>query len=314
MARYLVTGGAGFIGSHLCDALKKRGDQLVVLDDLSSGKRSNLPVDTPIIKGSILEAGMLNKACRKIDGIFHLAAIASVQKCNEDWAATHAVNCFGTVQVFEQAAQLGIPVVYASSAAVYGQSGTLPLSEDAPLNPTSAYGLDKLTNERQAAVAGHVHGLKSFGLRFFNVYGPRQDPHSPYSGVISIFNEKMQRGEPLTLFGDGTQSRDFIYVADIVAMLLCAMRQASVSAPVFNACTGISETLNGLIRIFADLYGRDPEIIHEAARAGDIRRSVGDPGGFSNRANIRALVSLEEGLGRFIEHMTNPSQSLRRAS
>ncbi|HYZ25110.1 MAG TPA: NAD-dependent epimerase/dehydratase family protein, partial [Rhodopila sp.] len=185
MSTYLVTGGAGFIGSHLCDALGARGDVVRVLDDLSTGKRENLRPEVELIVGDIADPLTAADAVAGIDGCFHLAAIASVEKGVTDWLGTHHANLTGTISIFDAIRRTGrgIPVVYASSAAVYGDAATVPIAETEPCRPLSAYGADKYGSELHARVASHVHGIPTVGLRFFNVYGPRQDPASPYSGV-----------------------------------------------------------------------------------------------------------------------------------
>ncbi|MGH7152360.1 MAG: NAD-dependent epimerase/dehydratase family protein, partial [Acetobacteraceae bacterium] len=186
MATWLVTGGAGFIGSHLCDALLRRGDAVRVLDDLSTGKRENLPAGAELMIGDIADPAAVERALAGVDGCFHLAAIASVARGIDDWLGTHCTNLTGTITVFDAVRRHPVPVIYASSAAVYGDCPAQPLTERAPTAPLSAYGADKLGCELHARVARQVHGITTVGLRFFNVYGPRQDPDSPYSGVISI--------------------------------------------------------------------------------------------------------------------------------
>ncbi len=201
MPAYLVTGGAGFIGSHLCDALVARGDRVRVLDDLSTGHRENLPDGVEFIQGDIAVPATAQAAMVGMDGCFHLAAIASVERGVTDWTGTHRVNLSGTITLFDaiRRSDTRIPVVYASSAAVYGDAQTVPIAEDSHKNPLSAYGADKLGCELHAKVASHVHGIPTCGFRFFNVYGPRQDPRSPYTGVISIFCERIGRGVPIVI-------------------------------------------------------------------------------------------------------------------
>lgn len=296
MPHYLVTGGAGFIGSHLVDALVARGDTVTVLDDLSSGKAVNVAQRATLIEGDIRDEGTISRAIDGAAGCFHLAAIASVPQCNNAWHESHSVNAGGTIRVFEAAMRLGIPVAYASSAAVYGEPARVPVSEADPPRPLTAYGADKLSNELHARSGGLVHGLRSTGLRFFNVYGPRQDPSSPYSGVISIFANRLLRGEPITIFGDGGQSRDFIYVGDVVRHLLQAIEIAAADAPVFNVCTGAASSINALAETLATALSVSPDIAHGAGRAGDIRHSVGDPSKARQALGLAAQVSLSDGL------------------
>ncbi|KAJ6644827.1 putative DNA helicase II like [Pseudolycoriella hygida] len=218
MAKYLVTGGAGFVGTHLVKLLEKEGHLAVVLDDLSTGKLSTLPTkNTRFFQGSILDNDILEELFQEIDGCFHLAAIASVQKSINDWLYSHQVNLSGTIKVFLQASKRNVPVVYASSAAVYGKADKLPLTENFPPNPLSPYAVDKYACELQAKIFGNINSLKSCGLRFFNVYGPQQLKDSDYSGVISILKQQLEEGKELSIFGDGMQTRDFVHVADVVS-------------------------------------------------------------------------------------------------
>jgi len=209
MASYLVTGGCGFIGSHLATALLATGHRVRVLDDLSSGRQALAPPGAELHIGSITDPAAVAKAIEGVDGCFHLAAIASVIRSIEDWSGTHHVNLGGAIRVFEALAAAGIPVVYASSAAAYGEPAALPVDEDSRPWPLTAYGADKLGCEIQARVGGQIRGLKSFGLRLFNVFGPNQDPSSPYSGVTAIFADRVRAGRPLVIYGDGEQTRDF---------------------------------------------------------------------------------------------------------
>jgi UDP-glucose 4-epimerase len=298
MSTWLVTGGAGFIGSHLCDALVGRGDAVRVLDDLSTGHRANLPKSVELILGDVADPDAVGEAVRGVDGCFHLAAIASVERGLRDWPGTHRVNLGGTIALFDALRAEGrhTPVVYASSAAVYGDCPTTPITEHAPCRPLSAYGADKLGCELHARVASHVHGIATVGLRFFNVYGPRQDAGSPYSGVISIFSQRIARGAPIDVFGDGLQTRDFIHVADVVAGLLAAMSVRPPDAPVFNLCTGRSTSVIELAHAIAALAGTRPDLRHRAPRAGEIRQSVGDPASASRALGIGEARSLRKGL------------------
>jgi UDP-glucose 4-epimerase len=299
--KILVTGGCGFIGSHIVEALLAAGHAPVILDDLSTGKRSNVPADISVIEGSIEDADAVSRAIQGCGGVIHLAAIASVQKCNETWAASHAVNVTGTVKVLEAARDAGrIPVVYASSAAIYGDNTNTPLAEREAAAPLTAYGVDKYGSELHAGVAGRIHGVPSFGLRFFNVFGPRQDPSSPYSGVISIFASRFAKGQGVTIHGDGGQVRDFVYVGDVVAHILAALTAADVSAPVANVCTGKPTTVLGLAEALKTMTGGSGEIAFGPARAGDIRVSIGDPDLAIRRLQTRAQVNLEEGLRRLL--------------
>lgn len=300
MADYLITGGCGFVGSHLAEALLAGGDGVVVLDNLSTGKRENLPPGARLVVGDVSDPEAVADAIRGCAGVFHLAGVASVAWCNEHWRAGHLTNQTGTVTLFEAAARAGrIPVVYTSSAAVYGDAGEGRVDEERSTRPLTAYGADKLGSELHGRIAWSVHGVPSVGLRPFNIYGPRQDPSSAYSGVISIFNDRLSRGLPVTVFGDGLQTRDFVFVADVVRFLLAAMARApALAGQVFNICTGRATTLLELIETLARMDGRAPEIRHEAPRLGDIRHSLGDPTRAEAALGIRAEVRLDEGLRR----------------
>jgi UDP-glucose 4-epimerase len=298
MSTYLVTGGAGFIGSHLCEALVARGDSVRVLDDLSTGKRANLPEGVPLIVGDVADAAVVESALAGADGCFHLAAIASVERGVTDWLGTHRANLTGTITVFDAVRRAGtkLPVVYASSAAVYGDCETIPITEDAACRPLSAYGADKYACELHARVASHVHGIPTAGLRFFNVYGPRQDPKSPYSGVISIFSERISRGMPISIFGDGEQTRDFIYVADVVAALLASMALRPADSLAFNVCTGVATSVADLAWVIAEIAGTGLDVDRQPPRGGDIRHSLGDPGRARAALGLQSPTDLRSGL------------------
>jgi UDP-glucose 4-epimerase len=315
MATYLVTGGCGFIGSHLADALVARGDDVRILDDLSSGRRENPPPSAALSVGDVADADLVGRALDGVAGCFHLAAIASVERGNRDWLGCHRANLTGAITVFDRARPTrggpAVPVVYASSAAVYGDNQATPLAEDAPARPLSAYGADKLGCELHARVATHVHGVPALGLRFFNVYGPRQDPGSPYSGVISIFCDRLSAGQGVTIFGDGEQTRDFVYVDDVVAALLGAMALASAPPPqapaVLNVCTGRPTSINVLAQSVAALGAPGSAITRVAARAGEVRHSVGDPTRLRRHLGTSASTPLAEGLRRTLAWLRRPA-------
>ncbi|WP_428533906.1 NAD-dependent epimerase/dehydratase family protein [Rhodopila sp.] len=298
MSTYLVTGGAGFIGSHLCDALIASGDTVRVLDDLSTGLRSNLPPAATLIQGDVADPAAVAAAIAGVDGCFHLAAIASVEKGVTDWLGTHHANLTGTITLFDAIRRQDrpIPVVYASSAAVYGDAAHVPIAETDPCRPLSAYGADKYGCELHARVASHVHRIPTVGLRFFNVYGPRQDPKSPYSGVISIFCQRIAAAGSLKIFGDGQQTRDFIYVADVVRALLAAMALRPADAPVFNVCTGTATSVEALARLIADLTGHSLDVETAPPRAAEIRHSVGAPNLANSILGLPQRVKLRTGL------------------
>ncbi|HEY1413323.1 MAG TPA: NAD-dependent epimerase/dehydratase family protein, partial [Rhodopila sp.] len=276
-----------------------------VLDDLSSGHRSNLPAGATLIESDVADPGVVARAIDGVDGCFHLAAIASVEKGITDWLGTHRTNLTGTVTVFDAIRRQGsrIPVVYASSAAVYGDAARIPIAETEPCVPLSAYGADKYACELHARVASHVHGIPTVGLRFFNVYGTRQDPKSPYSGVISIFCERIAAGLPITVFGDGQQTRDFVYVADVIRALVAGMALRPMDAPVFNVCSGVSTSVEALARLIAERAGKTLHAQTCPPRAGEIRHSLGVPSLANRVLGIEGREALGNGLGKVLTWM-----------
>lgn len=299
MTHYLVTGGCGFIGSHLVDSLIEAGHRVRVLDDLSTGRRANVPAACEVMVGDVADHATVERAMAGVDRCFHLAAIASVELCNRDWVGTHRVNLGGTINVFDAARRHGgtpVPVVYASSAAVFGTPQETPLTETSPTRPISAYGADKLGCELHGHVAGLIHGVPTVGLRFFNIYGPRQDGSSPYSGVISNFLMRARDGRPVTINGTGTQMRDFVHVSDAVRFLNAAMAHALPEATVFNVCSGRPISIRALAETIVELAGRAVEITHGPARSGDIEVSIGDPTRAAERLGLRAEIDLPQGL------------------
>ncbi len=305
---YLVTGGLGFIGSHLCERLFADGHQVTILDDLSTGKRENLSAPATIIEGDITTPDIFNALVAKVDGCFHLAAIASVQRSEEDWLRTHQVNLGGTVALFDaiQRSTKKIPVVFASSAAVYGESTDSPVREMSEARPCSAYGTDKLSCEFQASIASTIHAIPTIGLRFFNVYGERQDPNSSYSGVISIFAERMKHAKPVTIFGDGKQTRDFIYVSDVVQALISSMQKLETKTilhGIYNIGTGTQISVEQLAAHIAAITKSTSIITRAPARSGDLRYSQSDITLSRNALNFSPRVTLEDGLLRTLDSL-----------
>lgn len=292
----LVTGGAGFIGSHLVDHLIYNGDNVTILDNLSSGKISNVSKASNFILGDINNTELLKEIFNKIDFCYHLAAIPSIKESIENWVESHTVNLVGTINIFLAAKERKIPVVYASSAAVYGDTKILPLSESSKVNAISPYGLDKYCCEQQAKAFFHIYGLKTIGLRFFNVYGSRQNTNSSYSGVISLFIEKIKHNEILNVYGDGKQERDFIYINDIVKALLLAKSSVLDKDNIYNVCTGTAYSINFLINTLAEIFEQKLHINYLAPRLGDIHKSVGDIKKAKKELKFKASYSLKEGL------------------
>ncbi|MCC8397897.1 MAG: NAD-dependent epimerase/dehydratase family protein [Rickettsia endosymbiont of Labidopullus appendiculatus] len=296
MSRYLVTGGAGFIGSHLVNLLLKEGHQLVILDDLSTGNFNNsVYKNVEFIQGSILDQDIIKKLFRNIDGCFHLAAVANVQQSINNWHYSHQVNLTGAINIFLQASKQDIPVVYASSAAVYGAVSDLPLKENGKVSLLSPYAVDKYACELQAKVFGELKSLKSCGLRLFNVYGKGQIRGSDYSGVISIFKQRVTEGKELVVFGDGNQSRDFIHVSDVTNMCVRALSIAASSAPIINVCTGRAYSINELIQLIDKIAGVKG-IKYLPSQVGSVNSSVGSPELAQHILNYRATCELETGL------------------
>lgn len=281
--RVLVTGGAGFIGSHMLAALLARGASVSVLDDFSTGKRANLPADgdLTVTEGDVADPAAVEAALSGCDAFVHLAAVASVERSVREPLVTHRTNLQGSIQLFDEAARQGVRRgLYASSAAVYGDSAALPLAESEPPRPLTPYAADKLAGEHYLAYYHRGGRLNATAFRFFNVFGPRQDPSSPYSGVISIFLDRARRGAPLTVFGDGLQTRDFVYVGDVVNALMAALavRAAPREMPVYNVARGERVSLLDLLDAIGRLDGiAGPlTVSHAAAREGDIRHSLAD--------------------------------------
>lgn len=303
MGIFAITGGAGFIGSHLADALLGAGYGVRIIDDFSTGRIENVDPRCEIIRGDVCDQALVRRALSGVSGCYHLAAIASVVRGNEDWGGTHRVNLGGLITILDVSRQLGgLPVVYASSAATYGKVEEVATEQTRPV-PLTAYGADKLACELHARAGALVHGIPSLGFRFFNVYGPRQDPLSPYSGVISIFAQSIATRRPIEIHGSGEQTRDFIYVGDIVEFLMAGMTALQDGRPaeewaglVLNACTGRETSITHLVQTIGDLLSCAPVARHGPARAGDIARSVGSPALAEAVLNVSAQTTLREGL------------------
>ncbi len=303
--RYVVTGGCGFIGSHLSKQLIDNGHNVVIVDDLSTGRKENAPSDATLIIGDVSKPAIVQDAIKDADGIFHLAAVASVERCTNEWSDAHRTNVTATVTIFDAAAKHSpsLPVIYASSAAVYGDNTNLPLSETASTQPLTSYGLDKLSCEHYARIGNVYHDLQAIGLRFFNVYGPGQNPTSPYSGVITKFMQAAHNGQAMTIFGDGEQTRDFIFIDDIVALLIAAMNHPQKNAQTINGCTGQAISINQLAESIAQLH--PTEIKHTDAVTGDIRHSLGDASRAERLLGFRAQTAFADGLQKTMAHFSS---------
>ena len=304
-APILITGGAGFIGSHLSDALLAKGYAVRVLDDLSTGRRSNLQLGNPrlqLIEGDVADAAVVAQAVAGCQAVVHLAAVASVQASVEDPVKTHQSNFIGTLNVCEAMRLAGIKrVLFASSAAVYGNNGEgQAIDEDTPKAPLTPYAVDKLASEQYLDFYRRQHGLEPVVFRFFNIFGPRQDPSSPYSGVISIFSERALNGMPINLFGDGEQTRDFMYVADLVGVLVQALEQAQVEEGAVNVGLNQATSLNQLLDALREVVGPLPEVSYGPARSGDIRHSRANNARLLARFDLPEPTPLAEGLAHLL--------------
>lgn len=298
--RYLVTGGAGFIGSHLCRALVSRGDACVILDSLDSGSLTNIQDILKENKVEFIQDSIENEArvislCNGLDGIFHLAALVSVQRSIDDPRLNHRINVDGMFNILE-AARIGkvFKVVLASSAALYGNAYSPPHKESFPVEPLSPYAVGKYSSEVYSDVYSRLYGVDTVCLRFFNVYGPNQDPSSPYSGVISKFLDAAVHGNRCIIFGDGEQTRDFVYVLDVVQALLLSM-DTDVHG-VFNIGTGVSSSINQLARLIIGIAGKESDIMYQQAREGEVRHSCADISKAREYIGFDPRYSLEDGL------------------
>lgn len=298
--RYLVTGGAGFIGSNTVDELARRGHEVRVLDNLSTGKEANLAsagTKIKLIVDSIENLGALREASRGVDFVIHLAAQTSVPRSIKDPIETNRLNVEGTLNVLVAAREAKVKrVVFASSCAVYGKTVSLPIRESTSLAPISPYGLSKQFGEGYGRVFQELYGLEFVALRYFNVFGPRQDPSSPYSGVLSIFNAALMSGTQPTVYGDGEQSRDFVYVQNVVEANLQAAEAKGASGLAINIGTGSRSTLNQTLSLLGKISGRPATAKYAAAREGDIRDSQADVRLAQEALGYRPRVGFEEGL------------------
>jgi nucleoside-diphosphate-sugar epimerase len=300
--RYLVTGGAGFIGSNIVDELLRRSHSVVVLDDLSTGNEENLAgvrsgIDLRV--GSITDLATVQSACVGVDYVIHLAARTSVPKSVKDPIESNYVNIDGTLNVLVAARDAKVRrFVYAASSSAYGETPTLPKTESMQPEPISPYGVTKFVGELYAQVFGRVYGLENASVRYFNVFGPRQDPTSQYSGVLSRFMLAVLKDEPIVIYGDGEQSRDFTYVDNVVDETLRACEAAGASSKVFNGGTGARITLNEVAKLLEKITGKKIQTRYDPPRAGDIRDSQADVSLARKILGYEPRVFFEEGLKR----------------
>lgn len=307
MTRVLVTGGAGFIGSNLVAALLERGDDVRVLDNFSTGSRANLAAlgrEVEVVEGDLRSYERVHTAVRGSEVVFHQGALGSVPRSVQDPLTSTAVNVEGTLNVLLAARDEGIRrVVAASSSSVYGDGGTFPRVETQSPNPISPYAVAKLAAERFCVSFARVYGIETVALRYFNVFGPRQDPSSQYAAVVPRFIRAIADGRPVTVHGDGEQSRDFTYVENVVRANLLAADGADAAGRVLNVATGASQTVNALADTVGRLLGLPVEKAHGPAQPGDVRESWADVSAAREALGYEPAVGFEEGLRRTIEAM-----------
>jgi UDP-glucose 4-epimerase len=302
----LITGGAGFIGSHIAQRLVETGHEVVVLDNFFTGRRENLAgIDgVKVIEGDVRDAKTVQTNAAGCHVIFHEAAIVSVPLSVERPQESHDVNIQGTINVLQAARKAGTKrVVFASSAAIYGEEPTLPKVESMRPEPISPYGVEKITSEYYLSTWSKLFGVETVALRYFNVFGPRQDPSSPYSGVISIFVDRILAGKPITFFGDGTQCRDFVFVANVVDANILAATKDGVSGRAFNVACGDRTTLLELATLIERAAGKTVERAFAPPRAGDIKDSVADIGRARAELGYAPKVGVEDGLRQLVEYV-----------
>src|SRR4051794_24096367 len=304
MAKYLVTGGAGFIGSHLTTELTRRGHTVRVVDNLATGKRSNLEHVSGVefLEGDLAEETVARRAANGMDYVLHQAAIPSVPRSVKDPITSNRANVDATLNILVAARDAGVKrLVFAGSSSAYGNTPTLPKHEDMPTNPLSPYALQKVVGEQYLQMFTKLYGLETVSIRYFNVFGPRQDPTSPYSGVISVFATALIENRSPKIYGNGEQTRDFTYVANVVDGVLRACDANGASGEVINVATGGRISLNQLFRTMRDLVGGTVEPTYVETRAGDVRDSQADISKAERILGYKPIVSFEEGLRQTVE-------------
>ena len=308
--KVLVTGGAGFIGSHIVGRLVREGHDVRVFDNLTTGKRENLAHvanDIELVVGDIRDDVAVGRAATGVDLVFHEAAIVSVPYSVEHPRETHAVNVLGTLNVALAARDAGAKrLVFACSAAVYGEDPELPKREAMRPVPVSPYGVEKIAGEQYLHAFSAIYGIETVSLRYFNVFGPRQDPTSAYSGVISIFADRILRGAELKVYGDGKQTRDFVFVENVVDANMLAATTDGVSGRAYNIACGRSTTLLELGALLGEVSGKTPRIVHAEARLGDVRDSVADIALARAELRYEPRVGVRDGLAALVASLPIP--------
>jgi nucleoside-diphosphate-sugar epimerase len=304
MATYLVTGGAGFIGSHLTEELVRRGHRVRVIDSLITGKRRNLDhiPGVEFMDGDLAEPGVADRAVSGVEYVLHQAAIPSVPRSVNDPVTSNRANITSTVNILVAARDAGVKrLVYAGSSSAYGNTPTLPKQEAMPTNPLSPYALQKLVGEQYCQLFTTLYGFETVTTRYFNVFGPRQDPGSPYSGVISLFSKALLEGRQPVIYGDGEQTRDFTYVTNVVDGVLRACEAPGVAGEVMNVAIGGRISLNDLLRTMNRILGTKIQAIYKEPRAGDVNDSQADISKARRLLGYTPIVDLEEGLRRTLD-------------
>ncbi len=312
MSTYLVTGGAGFIGSHIAERLLEEGHHVRILDDFSTGQAENVeairgrgPDRLRVITGDLRDVATVTEAVGGTDGVFHEAALGSVPRSIDDPRTTHDVNITGTLNVLLAMRETGVPrIVFAGSSSVYGSLEKLPKEEVDPTAPISPYGLSKLAGEEYLRLFRELYGMETVTLRYYNVFGPRQNPEGQYAAVIPLFIRQALRDQPAEVHGDGEQSRDFTFVSNVVDANLLAMTSSAeaVSSGLFNVAEGGRHSLNDLLRGIERLTGKPVQVAHAPARAGDVRHSQADTARIRNELGYVSRIGFEDGLARTVEH------------
>jgi nucleoside-diphosphate-sugar epimerase len=304
MPTYLVTGGAGFIGSHLTEELVRRGHKVRVADNLSTGNRRNLAhiAGVELLEGDLSDLAFATQAAEGVDYVLHQAAIPSVPRSVKDPIASNRANIDATLNVLVAARDAGVKrLVFAGSSSEYGDTPTLPKREDMPSSPLSPYALQKVMGTEYCRIFTRLYGFETVVIRYFNVFGPRQDPGSPYSGVISLFATALIEGRQPTIYGDGEQTRDFTYVANVVDGVLRACEAPKAAGEAINVACGTRISLNELLRVMNTVVGTDLQAIHEETRAGDVKDSQADITKARTLLGYTPLVGLEDGLRHTLE-------------
>ncbi len=315
MSKVLVTGGAGFIGSNLTEALLQRGHSVRVLDDFSTGKRENLLFEKvnpslEVLEGDIRNLGTCRKAVEGMEYVFHQGALPSVQRSVEDPETSHAVNVGGTLNILLAARENGVKrVMYAASSSVYGDTPTLPKHEDMPPNPLSPYALQKYVGEQYCRLFYQLYGLETVSLRYFNIFGPKQDPNSLYSAVIPKFIDALVQGRSPIIFGDGEQSRDFTYVENVVQANLLAMSAGHLHGEAINIACGKRISLNQLLSVLKEILGSKQSPRYEEVRKGDVKHSLADIRRGKEIISYEPKVGIEAGLRKTVDFFKRQKKS-----